>query len=495
MADWNDLYCQQGREAVRAQLMEGLAAASNDAEHEAPSRDNLPTSPSVECGDQARGADPVAPAPAPEGGGESISPYGVRVSLSDMLAHFRLIYGTDLIWDGTRRKLIRVAHVREAVGRERFKEWSDHPWRLIAEDIVFDPTECADPRLMVNLFDRFKMVPDERGRSGCERILAHVFQLCGQRKEEYFFLLKWLAYPLQHPGSKMATAVLVHGAEGTGKSLLFEGIVKRIYGEFGITIGQAQLESQFTGWQSRKLFALAEEVVSRSEKAHYKGVLKHLVTGDELQVNEKNMPLRSEANHVNFVFLSNSTVPLELDLGDRRYFVLHIDRVPPEAYFHQLKAEIADGGVEAFYHYLLNLDLGDFNPHSKPPLSNDKQRLIDSSLSPARFFLREWREGYLDLPFGVVVVDDLWKAFLRWCESTNEFKTKKRWFADEIARDMVRDRRDIKYPTSSGPFKTKRLFVPHEYAKRIGTPEWPSLASKEACEFAFKLGGKEEAYA
>lgn len=485
MADWNDLHVAEGLDAVRHQLFAALEAANDSSQP-------LPIAPSPECGtsDNGQGLE-IAPTHTPEGQ-EDVSQYGVRISKDDMLRHFRLIYGSDLVWDGMRGKLIRVPHVREAVGRERFKEWQDHPWRMIAEDVVFDPTEEIDPRLNVNLYDGFKMEPDTRSDEGCKLIRAHIYRLCGKRDAEFFWLLKWMALPLQQPGTKMASAVLVHGAEGTGKSLLFEGILKRIYGEYGVTIGQAQLESQFTGWQSRRLFALAEEVVSRAEKAHYKGVLKHVVTGDELQINEKNMPLRSEQNHVNFVFLSNSTVPLELDLGDRRYFVLHVEDVPPPEYFEALSEEIANGGVESFYHYLLNLPLADFKAHTKPPLSDAKQRLIDSSLSPARFFIHEWRNGDLDLPYGVVAVPDLWKAFLRWCENTNEFKTKQRWFCDEVARDMLRDRRDIRYPASSGAFKTTRLFVPPEYADKIGKQGWPDYASEQARAFRFKVEVKHE---
>lgn len=109
-----------------------------------------------------------------------------------------------------------------------------------------------------------------------------------------------------------------------GKSLLWELVVKEIYGEYSVTVGQAQLESRFTGWQSKRCFALCEEVVARNEKAHYKGMLKHLITGSTLMIEEKNLPVREESNHMNSVFLSNSMQPLELDLGDRRYMVLKV---------------------------------------------------------------------------------------------------------------------------------------------------------------------------
>lgn len=96
-----------------------------------------------------------------------------------------------------------------------------------------------------------------------------------------------MAYPLQNPGAKMASSVVMHGDEGTGKSLIWDEVIGKIYGEYMITVGQLQIESAFTGWQSKKCLALCEEVVARNEKAHYKGMLKHLVTGRTLVINEK----------------------------------------------------------------------------------------------------------------------------------------------------------------------------------------------------------------
>lgn len=475
MADWNDLHVAEGLDAVRHQLFAALEAANDSSQP-------LPSAPSLECGtsdnDQGQGSAPTHP---PEGQ-ETGSQFGLRITLDDLLHHYRLVYGTDTAWDEKRKMQIKVSHLREAVGRDAMKSWQDHPSRKIAESIVFDPTDRHDRSLFINLYEGFQMKPGSH--QSCKKIIDHVWRMCGYREEEFWWLMRWMAYPLQHPGAKMATAVLVHGAEGTGKSLLFEGILKRIYGEYGITIGQAQLEAQFTDWQSRRLFALAEEVVSRAEKAHYKGVLKHMVTGHELQINPKNLPLRQEPNHINFVFLSNSTVPLELDVGDRRYFVLYCDVVPPAEHFQELAMEMDQGGVESFYQYLLDLPMADFGPHSKPPLSDAKQELIDSSLTQARYFVREWQSGRLGLPYQPATMDDLWKCFVRWCERTNEFKVKKRWFCGEVARDLLKDKRDINYPVSTSPYKTTNLFVPREWQERIGQDGWPQEVGKLAREFA-----------
>ncbi|WP_210014601.1 bifunctional DNA primase/polymerase [Pseudomonas palmensis] len=438
--------------------------------------DPLPCAPSPEWPEEQFEAD----SHPPKGAG------GFKIREQELLKDFVVVYGSDVAWDCTRARMIKLSAIREAVGRTTYKWWQESEHRRMAQDVVFDPTETCSP-MMLNLFDGFHADRDARGQDGCKLILQHLGLLCNNRADEYRFLLKWIAYPLQHPGAKMATAVVMFGAEGPGKSLLWEKVVREIYGTYGTTIGQAQLESQFTGWQSRKLFALAEEVVSREEMRHYKGVLKHLVTGDTLQINEKNMPVREERNHLNFVFLSNSTVPLALDDGDRRYLVLYVDRVPPKEYFEALVAEIDSGGIAAFYEYLMSLDLTGFSPHTKPPLNEEKQGLIDGSLPAPRYFVRRWLAGETEFPVTAAVTqDDLWRAFCRWCDGANEFKRRQRDFTQEAVRDLKQSRNDIRYPTQNDDFITKRIYVTPTFLAEKGAMgrEWASKAGLECRKFS-----------
>lgn len=424
-SDWNDLHCTAGLADVRRQLS-GTVAAPAVTE-----------------------SAPVEPQPEPS----HSQPNNVlpevdqadtfaRYSLDTMLANFSLIYGTDTVWDTREHMQMRLSHLRHIVGRVAYKDWDEDPRRQIVRGLVFEPNGVVKPHY-VNLYRGIPLTPGGQGRDGCLRILEHIWALSEQRKEEFDYLLNWIAYPLQNPGAKMDSSVIMYGAEGPGKSVLWEQVVARIYGEYATTIGQAQLESQFTGWQSGKLFALCEEVVSRAERSQHKGQLKHLVTGHTLMINEKSLPLREERNHINFVFLSNSTVPLELDMGDRRYLVLYCRDVPQGNYFRDLFAEINGEGVREFYRYLMDRPLGDFNEHSRPPLNQDKQNLIDASLPSPVLFLHEWRDGLLDMPFCSCTKADLFAEFGRWCERANEFKKRDRDFVAEIRRHMAEGRHDL----------------------------------------------------
>lgn len=123
-------------------------------------------------------------------------------------------------------------------------------------------------------------------------------------EELYQWVLRWLAYPIQHPGAKMKTAIVMHGPQGTGKNMFFEAVMQ-IYGRYGWVIDQSAIEDKFNDWASRKLFLIADEVVARSEMFHIKNKLKSFVTGEQIRINPKNMAAYWEANHVNLVFLSN----------------------------------------------------------------------------------------------------------------------------------------------------------------------------------------------
>jgi hypothetical protein len=228
----------------------------------------------------------------------------------------------------------------------------------------------------VNLFYGMPMKPDPE--KSCAEILELLLYLCGDEEAVFEWVLKWIAYPLQHPGAKMQTAIVMHGEEGAGKNLFWE-VVRTIYGPYGSVITQNELESQFNTWATRKLFMIANEVVSRSELREHKGRLKNYITEKELQINEKLLPLRTEENHMNFVFLSNETQPLALDRTDRRYLVLWTPPAKPPDFYAKVGAELEGGGAAALYAYLMALDLADFSPHAKPIMTQAKRNLIEIS--------------------------------------------------------------------------------------------------------------------
>lgn len=437
MPDFNDQHAADGLESVRVVVAEALQRAQSAPGGAVLPAGDEPPAPSGNCVDFPVEYDDDR-----------------RYSLATLLNHFSYIYGTKHCWDGIRREQMELSNLGHLVGRDKYKKWMESADRKTVQALMFEPGQDLGPDY-VNLFEGWGVEPVE---GECNLILDHLNRLCRGRPDEIEWLLNWLAYPLQNPGSKMASAVVMYGSEGPGKSITFDSVMGRIYGRHQITIGQAQLESSFTEWQSRKLFAVAEEVIARQERNHYKGQLKHLVTGTTLQIDQKHMSLREETNHLNFVFLSNSTVPLELDIGDRRYLVLYVEDVPPEGYFKALFEQIDGGGVEAFFHFLLSRDLGDFGPHTKPPMTDEKQGLINASMTSPQYFHSLWKAGELDIPYQSAKAGDLYTYFVKWCENNGEFRRTQRYFGQEIGRVMKTGRERFAYPKDTAVEGQHRVY-------------------------------------
>lgn len=366
-----------------------------------------------------------------KGGGESAPAMPSRITVDDAAARYWGTYGMGgkVLFDEADRRLVHKDDVFNLLPSHGWDELKKHPgWRVARDnEIGFDPTE-ADPIIRCNLFGGWPTQP-VKGR--CERLLELLFFLCSKEdraREVYDWVLKWLAYPLQHRGAKMHSAIVVHGGQGTGKSRFFEAY-SEIFGSYGRVLGQDALEDKFNAdWAEKKLFILADEVLARSDMFHVKNRLKGFITGGTIRVNPKNIAAHTEKNQMNIVFLSNERQPIALENDDRRHCVIYVPPKPTEAFFAEVNEEIDNGGVAALHHHLLSLDLGEFRPWTKPPMTEAKQDLIDLGMGSEERFMREWQRGEIDardgltLPFCPCLGSSLYRVYEDWCKRQGEFR-------------------------------------------------------------------------
>lgn len=365
--------------------------------------------------------------------------------LSKALERYVYLYPSDSVWDRVECKVVPISGLRYAIA-DCFNFWISHPYRqqINHDNLVFDPSESVDPETHINMFTGIA-IDSVDAPMLAEPIHRLVMHLCNDDKIIYKWLLDWLAYPLQNKGSKMASAILMHSeTHGTGKSLLFEEVVKTIYGRYGATLSQHQLESQYTDWRSNLLFALFEEILSRDQKYSHTGTLKHMITGKTHRIEKKFVSGWEEANFMNGVFLSNEIQPFPLEPSDRRFLVIW----PRSKLGDELKREvlnaITEGGVQAFYHELLQRDLEGFSTHTEPPITKAKERLIDFGRAPWDVFYQDWVANNLDVPYTTCRTLDLFKAYQRWCNERREHVVGENKFSSFIA-SRERRRRNVHY--------------------------------------------------
>ena len=218
-------------------------------------------------------------------------------------------------------------------------------------------------------------------------MLDHVF--AGDAAMRHWFE-QWLAYPLQHPGTKLTTAVVLWSIkQGVGKSMIGETMC-RIYGEHGKIITAVELHSGFNNWMRAAQFILGEENSSSDRRAD-SNKLKVLITSDRVYLNEKYQPAIDTKNCANFMFTSNHADAFYLEDADRRFFVWEIkaDRKPDAFYANFVEWRDNRGGTEALMDHLLKLDLTDFNAKGNAPVTEAKEEMIRQGKSDLERWLTD----------------------------------------------------------------------------------------------------------
>ncbi|WP_296029519.1 primase-helicase family protein [uncultured Alcanivorax sp.] len=390
--------------------------------------------------------------------------------LSQALRRYVLLYPSQNAWDRERREVVPLNDLKPMLHRW-YSQWLEHPEREVIdrEKLVFDPIQQHRPEDgYINMFRGLPLKPvNAPGR--CDHIRQLVDHLCNNDPVVFEWLMCWFAYPLQHVGAKMATAVLMHSeTQGTGKSLLFERVIKPMYGEYAATLGQHQLESQYTDWRSQKLFGLFEEIFSRDQKYSHTGTLKHMITGETHRIEKKFVSGWEEANHMNAAFLSNEIQPFPVEPTDRRMLVVWPGTKLPESLKQGVLHEVNNGGVEAFYGWLVRRgmqwqDRGQetaaaFDTHREPPMTEAKARLIDFGRPSWDLFHMEWKAGHLAprYPYETCLVMHLYQVYRQWCSDAGERAMTRERFSNALS-GRERRRRDVKY--QQGVNERKGTFI------------------------------------
>lgn len=356
-----------------------------------------------------------------------------------LVENFTLIYPTDTVWDGSKRKIVKIGNLAHAYSSEMVRMWKASAGRKQVDDhqVVFDPTNTC-PANFVNLFDGIALEPQQGDVGPLLDLIRYLTSRASDDPDEadaiMHWLLQWLAYPLQHVGAKLRTSVVMHGDEGAGKNFLFD-LVASIYGKYGVLVGQDELEDKFNDWRSCKLFVVGDEVSSRQELVHNKNRLKALITSPTVQINPKNMPRREEANHMNVVFLSNEITPLALDNSDRRYLVVYTPMAKDFGFYKALGKWRDSGGAAAFLHFLLAYPLDGFDCYAPAPQTAAKRNLIDINRKSPELFWLAWQAGEIDLRYHPCSVSQAFRAYSKWCQRVGDrFPFKQNMFTHTLLR-------------------------------------------------------------
>lgn len=219
-------------------------------------------------------------------------------------------------------------------------------------------------------------------------LVDFLFRNADKGAKEWF--LDWCAYPIQFPGTKMFSAVIIHGRmTGTGKTLIGYTL-GRVYGRHNfIKIRSKDLYD--TWWAENRQFVLGDEI-SGSDKRAEADMMKAMITQEEININIKFIPQFSIPDCVNYYLTSNHADALFLEDEDRRFFVHEVICDAPlpldfyKAYDKWLKQ---DGGPGYLMQWCLDRDLSNFNPMGPAFRTSARERMVMTGKSDLALWCAE----------------------------------------------------------------------------------------------------------
>lgn len=269
--------------------------------------------------------------------------------------------------------------------------WLKAPLRRTFESIALIPSGKCPPDTY-NLWRGFGVEAVAGDVSLIRSFIEDV--ICSGNADHAAYLIRWLAYAVQYPDRQAGVVPVLQGGKGIGKSTIGRVMVK-IFGQHGLQITATRhLTGNFNAHLRSTLFLLADE-------AFYAGdpqggaVLKGLVTEDYLSIEQKGVDVYQVRNRLKIMMCSNSEWVVPASSDERRYFCLTVsdEHQGDFSYWNRLNAWIDNGGAEAFLHYLLAVDLTDFNIRAVPQTEALAHQKVQSLEALPAFLFDALSEG------------------------------------------------------------------------------------------------------
>lgn len=268
-----------------------------------------------------------------------------------------------------------------------FMEWDGR--KTYDNGLVFEPPPSYARGRIFNHWVGFTHEPVEGDWS---LIRDHILNVICRGNDEYFqFVMTWIAHIFQRPGEKTGAAIVLRGKKGTGKSIIFDKFMNYLLNQYAMTIANSkQIVGQFNAHLFGKLFVCLEEAVWAGDSSG-EGVLKHLLTGENMTYEFKGLTSFKGTNYTRVAFLSNEEWVVPATYDERRFCILSPseDKVGDKEYFQALGDAVNDPTVQAAFIYdMINTEVEDFNILRFPPRTKWLEDQIETTTNPDdNFFL------------------------------------------------------------------------------------------------------------
>jgi len=314
------------------------------------------------------------------------------------------------------------------------KWWLGQWWRREYETVTFEPNKPpggyditlnnGEVKSYFNMWEGFGVEPIHYG---WPLTIRHIWKiLCNKDKEKFKYVMRWMAWAVQNPGTRAEVALVFKGRKGAGKGIILTSL-KRIFGTHGITISNRDhLTGKFNQHLDNKAFLFSDEAYHPGDK-EVEGILKQIITEPYFTVEGKFQNARQARNCLHIVFASNEDWVMPITADERRYFVNEVDNmyckngvnyIKSKKYFKELWDELDNGGIESMLYYLQKMDIRGWHPRNDIPETKELLNQMYVSLRKKEKIVLEFLEdgvfpGIRDSNGRYVVTSSVLTSFLQ----------------------------------------------------------------------------------
>ncbi|MBL1263887.1 DUF5906 domain-containing protein [Methylomicrobium sp. RS1] len=329
---------------------------------------------------------------------------------------FCQVQGATLTFESPQEFNKRFYHQRlVGIGKRKNagKAWLEWPSkRYFPSGTGFFPDPSTCPKEVFNLFQGWKVQPIE---GDCGPYLYHLEHImCAGDAVAFKYVVQWLAHLFQRPQQKPSVAILLKSTPGTGKGTMVEPVLEILGVHGNKTNGAYAIAGRFNGVVAGRLLIFADEV--ELTDTHVNDKLKGIISEPTVNLERKGLEIEPLPNYCRLIFASNHAKVLNADIRERRYLVLEpSDALAQDTeYFTALWAWIKNEGAAKLLHYLLQVDISDFNPYKCPQTEALIAEKIENLSGIHRFFFTEILRPE---PFGGrarITASELIDEFIAW---------------------------------------------------------------------------------
>jgi hypothetical protein len=303
-------------------------------------------------------------------------------------------------------------------------KWLEDPQKRKYEKIDFLPKQNYDKKLIYNTFTSFEVEKKKLEKTKEELmnscLIKHIKKLF-VTDENYDYFIKWLSIKLKYPHILTGVALILMSTQGTGKDTLFNYIGNNIIGsKYYANDDKIDLFfGRFNSLIEDKILCVINET-SLKGTCDIGNIIKNSLTKNTNLIEYKGQTPFDNTNHINWVFLTNSSYPLKIEESDRRFWAIECgnEQANDFEYFKKLNEELKSGLYDKiFYEYLMEQDVENYDFVNNRPKTKYYNMLKQMSTPIIAIYLKNIIDKNFDKNEIEYKSNDLYLKFTKWKNS------------------------------------------------------------------------------